>query len=188
MPESHTTVSLGGKRSFSVVLGSIVEADVDVIVNAANSRLAHGGGVAGVISRAAGPGLDEASRAWLRREGPVPVGGVAVTAAGHLPFEAVIHAVGPRQGEGDEEEKLTSAVASALDAADERGWRSVAFPAISAGIFGVPYDVCARAYVAGVRRHFRETPDSTVTDIRICLYDPDPDLLEAVEEAMEAGS
>lgn len=187
MPDVHRTVSFGDERAFSVTLGSIVEEDVDAIVNAANSRLAHGGGVAAVIAGAAGSRLNEESRAHVRENGPVPVGEAAVTTAGDLPHRGVVHAVGPQQGEGDEEEKLTSAVSSALDRVDEQGWTSVALPAVSAGIFGVPYDVCARAYVAGVRRHFAERPGSSVREVRLCLFDPDQELLDDVDRALEEG-
>lgn len=185
MPEAHRTVSLDGGRTFSVTLGSIVEEDVDAIVNAANSRLAHGGGVAAVISKAAGSALDEESRRHVRENGPVPVGDAAVTTAGDLLHRGVVHAVGPQQGEGEEREKLASAVSSSLDRVDERGWASVALPAISAGIFGVPYDVCARAYVTGVKRHLDERPDSSVREVRLCLFDPDDELLDEVERALE---
>lgn len=187
MTEAHTRAEIDGERAFSVELGDIKEADVDAIVNAANGRLDHGGGVAAAIASAAGPALNEESRAHVRENGPVPTGEAAVTTAGNLPHRGVIHAVGPRQGEGDEEEKLTRAVAAALDRAAERDWSSVALPAISAGIFGVPYEICARSYVAGVRRHLEARPDSSVTDVRLCLFQPDDELLDAVERALEEG-
>lgn len=185
MPEVHRKVSIDGDRSLSVTLGSIVDEDVDAIVNAANSRLEHGGGVAAVIAGAAGSKLREASRERVRSEGEVPVGGAVTTTAGELSHRGVIHAVGPRQGEGDEEEKLASAVATSLLRAHEEGWRSVALPAISAGIFGVPPQTCADAYAKGVERHFREHPGSSVTDVRLCLFEPDPELLEAVDAALD---
>jgi len=187
MPDLHTRVEIDDGRAFSITLGDITEEDVDAIVNAANGQLSHGGGVAAAIASAAGPALSEESRAWVREHGPVPTGGAAVTTAGDLPHRGVIHAVGPRQGEGNEEEKLTAAVAASLDRAAERGWSSVALPAISAGIFGVPYDVCARAYVAGTKRHLENEPDSPVTDVRLCLFRPDDELLGAVEDALEEG-
>lgn len=185
MPELHRATPLDGVRSFDVVLGDITAQDVDAIVNAANSHLSHGGGVAAAIARAGGPELERASREHVREEGPVPAGDAAVTRAGDLPHQGVIHAVGPRQGDGDEEETLTRAVAAALDRAHENGWRSVAMPAISAGIFGVPYDVCARAYLAGVRRHLDLTPDSSLERVILCLYRPDEALVEAVDAVLD---
>ncbi|MGQ0654191.1 MAG: macro domain-containing protein, partial [Betaproteobacteria bacterium] len=136
----------------------------DAIVNAANGHLAHGGGVAGIVSRAAGPALQAESDAIVQRDGPLPTGGAAITTAGKLPFKGVIHAVGPRQGEGDEEAKLERALVSAFILAKERGWETLAFPAVSSGIFAVPLDVCARAYLKAARR-------SALSQVRLCLRD-----------------
>jgi O-acetyl-ADP-ribose deacetylase len=146
------------------VRGNLLEEPVDAIVNAANGALAHGGGIAGVIARAAGPALQEESSRLVQTRGIVPTGGAVVTAAGKLPFKGVIHAVGPRFGEGDEEAKLVRALTSAFALASERQWQSVAFPAVSAGIFAVPLDICARAYVAAARR-------SPLRNVRLCLRD-----------------
>lgn len=187
MSEIRRTVQIDDVRTFRVTLGDITAEDVDAIVNAANSRLAHGGGVAAAIARAAGPALNEESREWVREHGPVPTGEAVVTGAGKLPHEGVIHAVGPREGEGDEEELLASAVANALDRVHDRGWRSVALPAISAGVFAVPYDVCARGYAGGVRRHLEEHPDSGVREVRLTLFQPDEALLDAVDLALDAA-
>ncbi|MGQ0544300.1 MAG: macro domain-containing protein [Betaproteobacteria bacterium] len=137
---------------------------MDAIVNAANGHLAHGGGVAGVISRAAGPELQEQSNDLVRRNGPFPTGSAVVTTAGKLPFKGVIHAVGPRYGEGDEEAKLFQALVSAFREAEKQGWNSVSFPAVSSGIFAVPLDVCARAYVRAARA-------SPLGKVRLCLRD-----------------
>ena len=137
---------------------------MDAIVNAANGHLAHGGGVAGIISRAAGPELQAESDALIRSLGPLPTGSAVVTTAGRLPFKGVIHAVGPRQGEGNEESKLFQALTSAFARANEKGWTSVSFPAVSSGIFAVPLEVCARAYVKAARA-------SPLRNVRLCLRD-----------------
>ncbi|MCR4411817.1 MAG: macro domain-containing protein [Thermoguttaceae bacterium] len=163
------SVELPGGRRLHLSIGNLLDEPVDAIVNAANSHLAHGGGVAGAIARAAGRSLQEESSAYVRDHGPVPVGSAVVTTAGALRYKGVIHAVGPSQGMGDEAEKLASAVCSALDRAHERGWASVAMPGISSGIFAVPPDTCARAYVQGVLRHFRGQADSAVREVRITL-------------------
>jgi O-acetyl-ADP-ribose deacetylase (regulator of RNase III) len=147
-----------------VVRGNLLEEPVDAIVNAANGRLAHGGGVAGVISRAAGPELQAESDRLVREHGPFPTGSAVITTAGKLPFKGVIHAVGPRQGEGDEDSKLVRALTSAFACAKERGWTSVSFPAVSSGIFAVPLEVCARAYVKAARA-------SPLSNVRLCLRD-----------------
>ena len=93
-----------------MVRGNLLEEPVDAIVNAANGHLAHGGGVAGIIARAAGPDLQKESDLLVQKHGAFPTGSAVVTTAGKLPFKGVIHAVGPRQGEGDEEEKLVRAL------------------------------------------------------------------------------
>ena len=144
--------------------GNLLEEPVDAIVNAANGHLAHGGGVAGIISRAAGPALQEESDRLVASRGPFPTGSAVATTAGKLPFKGVIHAVGPRYGEGDEEEKLVRALSAAFALAAERGWQSVAFPAVSAGIFAVPLEICARAYLAAARR-------AKLSKVRLCLRD-----------------
>jgi O-acetyl-ADP-ribose deacetylase len=147
-----------------VVRGNLLEEPVDAIVNAANGQLAHGGGVAGVISRAAGPALQAESDRAVAERGPFPAGSAVVTTAGRLPFKGVIHAVGPRFGEGDEESKLVRALLSAWRCAGERGWESVSFPAVSSGIFAVPLEVCARAYLAAARQ-------APLRKVRLCLRD-----------------
>ena len=144
--------------------GNLLDEPVDAIVNAANGHLAHGGGVAAIISRAAGPELQAESDRLVRERGPFPTGSAVVTTAGKLPFKGVIHAVGPRQGEGDEEAKLFQALASAFEKARERNWQSVSFPAVSSGIFAVPLPVCARAYLKAMRA-------APLSKVRLCLRD-----------------
>lgn len=133
-------------------------------MNAANGHLAHGGGIAGIISRAAGPELQAECERIVARLGALPAGTAAVTTAGRLAFKGVIHAVGPRYGEGDEEAKLFKALSAAFACARERGWESVSFPAVSSGIFAVPLDICARAYVRAARA-------SPLRNVRLCLRD-----------------
>ena len=144
--------------------GNLLEEPVDAIVNAANGHLAHGGGVAGIISRAAGPQLQKESDLLVQKQGAFPTGAAVVTSAGKLPFKGVIHAVGPRQGEGDEEAKLYLALVTAFARAREHHWESVSFPAVSSGIFAVPLDVCARAYLKAMRA-------SPLSQVRLCLRD-----------------
>ena len=144
--------------------GNLLDEPVDAIVNAANGHLAHGGGVAGIISRAAGPDLQRESDVLVQKHGPFPTGSAVVTTAGKLPFKGVIHAVGPRQGEGDEESKLLLALQNSLTEAKRRGWSAVSFPAVSSGIFAVPLDVCARAYLKAMRA-------SPLPQVRLCLRD-----------------
>ena len=148
--------------------GNLLEEPVEAIVNAANGHLAHGGGVAGIISRAAGPELQAESDRLVAERGPFATGAAVVTGAGKLPFKGVIHAVGPRYGEGNEEAKLVEALTEAFARARERGWQSVSFPAVSAGIFAVPLEICARAYLKAARRSLQS---AGLRNVRLCLRD-----------------
>lgn len=99
------------------------------------------------------------------------MGGVALTSAGALQAKHVIHAVGPRMGEGDEDRKLSDAVANSLALAEEQGFASIALPAISSGIFGFPKDRCAHILVGEAARFCEEHPSSRLRDIRFTLID-----------------
>jgi len=147
-----------------VVRSDLLKEPVEAIVNAANGHLAHGGGVAGIIARAAGPALQAESDALVAARGPLASGSAVVTTAGALPFKGVIHAIGPRYGEGDEERKLFDALTNSFSLAQEKGWESVAFPAVSSGIFAVPLEICARAYLKAARA-------SPLRKVRLCLRD-----------------
>ncbi|MEM0087650.1 MAG: ADP-ribose-binding protein [Thermofilum sp.] len=157
-----------GRLKVELVEGDITELEADAIVNAANSYLKHGGGVAAAIVRKGGQVIQEESDRWVRERGPVPVGGVAVTSAGKLKARYVIHAVGPRFGEEGGDEKLASAVRNSLGKAEELGLRSIALPAISTGVFGYPYDRCARI-TARVLKEFAPSARS-LERVTVCLY------------------
>jgi len=177
------SISLPGERTFSVVLADLLSEPVDCIVNAANGFLSHGGGVAAAIARAAGDDLEREGDSIVRERGPIPVGEAVVTTAGKLPFKGVIHAVGPRKGEGNEENKLVQALRLAFLRATEKRWESISFPAVSSGIFAVPLDVCARAYVIAVTEFFRDHPDSSLRTVRLTLFEGP--LVELVLNEME---
>ncbi|WP_069806609.1 ADP-ribose-binding protein [Vulcanisaeta thermophila] len=150
-----------------IVKGDITEIEADAIVNAANSYLEHGGGVAGAIVRKGGWEIQEESREWVRKYGPVPVGGVAVTRAGRLKAKYIIHAVGPRCGV-EPIEKLRDAVINSLRKAEELRLTSIAFPAISTGIFGCPYDEAAKIMARAIRDEANNL--KSIKRIIICLY------------------
>lgn len=122
-----------------LIEGNITEMETEAIVNAANAQLVLGGGVAGDIRRKGGPTIQQE----CNKIGGTFVGGAVLTGAGKLKATYVIHAVGPRKGEGDEDEKLKNATLNSLKIADEKGIRSISFPAISTGIFGFPIQRCA---------------------------------------------
>ncbi len=138
---------LGGR--VETTLGDITRLSVDAIVNAANTTLLGGGGVDGAIHRAAGPGLLEECRAL----GGARTGEVKMTRGHRLPARHVLHAVGPiwRGGEEDEEELLASCYREALRLAAERGLGSVAFPAISTGVYAFPLEPATRIALEEVR-------------------------------------
>jgi len=143
----------------SAVLADITSLDVDAIVNAANPRLVPGGGVCGAIHRAAGPDLARACAAVA----PCPVGDARITPGFHLKARFVIHAVGPVwQGGGHREpDLLAAAYRASLLLAGNHALISVAFPAISTGIFGYPLEDATDVAVATVRDTLRDAPSLT---------------------------
>ncbi|MEK7996893.1 MAG: macro domain-containing protein [Planctomycetota bacterium] len=128
-----------GDHVLELLDGDITEMDTDAIVNAANAQLVLGGGVAGAIRRKGGPKI----QAECDKIGGTFVGGAVITTGGKLKARHVIHAVGPRMGEGDEDQKLRNATLNSLKVADENRLKSIAFPAVSTGIFGFPIERCA---------------------------------------------
>ena len=138
-----------------VVQGDITKLEVDAIVNAANSALGGGGGVDGAIHRAAGPELAEEAR----RLAPCPTGGAVITSGYRLPAKYVIHAVGPvwRGGGANEAELLASCYRKSLSLAVEHGARTIAFPAISTGIYGYPLDQATEIAVRETAAFLRGT-------------------------------
>jgi O-acetyl-ADP-ribose deacetylase (regulator of RNase III) len=186
-----------------LVEGDITEMDVDAIVNAANERLAHGGGVAGVISRKGGPAIQSESDAWVQSHGRVPTGSAAITSGGRLKVgenrRFVIHAVGPvYDGTDRSAELLASAVRAALRMADDRGLKSVALPAISTGIFGYPMEEAARvmlraaiAYLEGAgperEPQVRSRRKTGLERVVFCLYGQSAFDVFARELAARAG-
>jgi len=154
-------------KILEIVQGDITEEKVDAIVNAANSHLKHGGGVAGAIVRKGGWIIQKESD----KIGFVPTGQAAITTGGNLPAKYVIHAVGPRWGEGNENEKLKNAVQNSLKLAEEHDITSLSMPVISSGIFGFPKEQCAEIILSGIREYTAQNPEGSLREIRICLFD-----------------
>jgi O-acetyl-ADP-ribose deacetylase (regulator of RNase III) len=166
MTENRTdrvTVTLD-RTQLELVEGDITDQDVGAIVNAANEQLQLGTGVAGAIRRKGGPSIQEE----CDRIGGTPVGTAVMTGGGHLKARWVIHAVGPRMGDGDEDKKLAAAVRSSLALADRRGVKSIALPAISTGNFGFPIDRAARIMLTEIHRFLQG--GTKLERVVLCLH------------------
>ncbi len=161
--DSNMDVKIGN-RTLELVEGDITEMDTDAIVNAANAQLVLGGGVAGAIRRKGGPRIQEE----CDRIGGTSVGGAVITTGGDLKARHVIHAVGPRMGEGNEDEKLRNATLNSLKVADEHGLKSIAFPAVSTGIFGFPIGRCAEIMLGAAVEHLRGK--TGIERVVFCLF------------------
>ncbi len=143
-------------QTLQIAQGDITLEAVDAIVNAANEHLQHGGGVAWAIAKKGGSAIQKESNEWIRQHGTVSHAHPAWTSGGLLPAKYVIHAVGPVwiNGRDDEDAKLESAISGSLQVADELQCSSIAFPAISTGIFGFPKDRAAKIIVSAIEKYF----------------------------------
>ena len=150
-----------------LAVGDITTETTDAIVNAANSRLAGGGGVDGAIHRAGGPTIME----QCRRIGGCPTGQAVITTAGNLNTRYIIHAVGPHyyQGTGKEAALLKSAYLESIKLASKHHLRSIAFPAISTGAYGYPLHEAAQIALRTIIEYIRENPDIQL--VKFILYD-----------------
>ena len=144
--------------------GDITDMEVDAVVNAANAQLILGAGVAGAIRRKGGPTIQEE----CNKIGGTHVGGAVITTGGNLKATHVIHAVGPRMGEGNEDQKLKNATLNSLKLMDEHKLKSIAFPAISTGIFGYPIDKCAKIMIHTVKDYLMG--DTTIKEVYFVLF------------------
>lgn len=151
-------------KTLELVEGDITELDTDAIVNAANSSLILGAGVAGAIRNKGGPAI----QAECNKIGSCPAGEAVITTGGNLKAKHVIHAVGPRMGEGDEDEKLNNATLNSLKVADENQIKSIAFPAISTGIFGFPIQRCAEIMLSATILYLQGK--TNLEKVVFCLY------------------
>jgi len=182
MSNIRATYPLSSQARVEIVQGDLTQERVDAIVNAANSHLAHGGGVAGAIIRAGGWSIQQESDEWVRQHGPVSNSSPAYTNAGKLPARYVIHAVGPIWGEGDEDRKLADAVRGSLRLASQLELKSIAFPAISTGIFGFPKQRAAQIFFTTLNEFFKNEPASGLEQVRITLLD-----MESLQIFLEEG-
>jgi O-acetyl-ADP-ribose deacetylase (regulator of RNase III) len=159
-------VNIGGHK-LELVEGDITDLDTDAIVNAANAQLILGAGVAGAIRRKGGPQIQQE----CDKIGGTFVGGAVLTTGGRLKARHVIHAVGPRMGEGDEDNKLRNATLNSLRLADEHHLRSIAFPALSTGIFGFPLQRCAALMLHTTAEYLQG--NTGLDQVVFCLFGQD---------------
>jgi O-acetyl-ADP-ribose deacetylase (regulator of RNase III) len=146
--------------------GNLVLLEVEAVVNAANKNLILGGGVAGAIRQFGGPSIQEE----CDKIGPISVGEAAITGAGNLKAEYVIHAVGPVYGEGNEDAKLANATLNSLRIAKEKKIKSIAFPAISTGIFRFPLKRCSEIMIKVAIDFLKNEENEYPKEIIYCLY------------------
>lgn len=165
--------SYGDGKFFKAGVADLLSAPVDAIVNPANSGLSHGGGLAAIISNEAGSDLDDECDRIVKKYGKVPVTLGVPTSAFNLPYKGIIHSVGPQMGEGDEQAKLERTITNALQIAEKKEWLSIAFPAISTGIFGVPKQICAEAFKSAIPTYWNSSADTSVSFIFLCLTGDD---------------
>ena len=161
-----------GKGVLEIAQGDITALAVDAIVNAANQHLAHGGGVAAAISRKGGPTIQQESDALISTRGTLKTGEAVITGGGKLAATFVIHAVGPiwsRHDPAEADRLLRAAVKSSLTLAEEKGLKSIAFPAISTGIYGFPIERAAPLMLQEAKRFLEG--ETGVERVLVCLYD-----------------
>jgi O-acetyl-ADP-ribose deacetylase len=183
MAETINKYQFASGQNLEICRGDITKVDTNAIVNAANSQLMHGGGVAAAIARQGGETIDRESREWVKIHGPVTNSKPAITSGGNLPCKFVIHAVGPIWGEGDEDRKLEDAIKGSLIAAEGLNAISIAFPAISTGIYGFPKDRAAKIIIRSIQEYFKENPVSKINTVKIVLIDEPT--LQAFRDAFE---
>jgi O-acetyl-ADP-ribose deacetylase (regulator of RNase III) len=169
MPSTPILVAEVGSTTLEVCVADITTLDVDAIVNAANRTLLGGGGVDGAIHRAAGPQL----LAECRTLGGADTGSAKITRGYRLPAKYIVHAVGPvwQGGSGDEDDLLASCYRAALDLAAAHALTSIAFPAISTGIYAFPPDRAARIAVGTVTAEITAAPRG-ITRVVFCCFAP----------------
>jgi len=160
---------LFGDRELLLGVYDLLMAPVDVIVNPANSGLSHDGGLAAQILAAAGDSLEEQSKQLIREYRQIDSGMAVYTEAGRLSYKAVIHAVGPTLGEGDEQYKIERAISRSLQLCEINNWCSIAFPAISTGHFNVPVQTCAQAVFRSITHFWDARHECVVEKIVLCL-------------------
>ena len=162
-------IIIGGKNII-IKKGDLTEEATDAIVNPANSYLKHGGGATWAIVNKGGSIIQKESDDIVSENGPIPIGQAVITESGSLPCKYVIHAIGPKNGEGNEPEKLRQTVLSALELANKKMLTSISMPAISSGIYGFPKPLCAKILIE-TAAEFLKQDDLYLTTVVMCNDD-----------------
>jgi glutamate racemase len=171
IPTAAVSAVRVGETTVTAMVGDLTSMPVDAVVNAANNDLTHGGGIALAIARAGGPPIDEESAEWVAAYGPIEPGVAALTSAGLMPTRYVIHVAGPIYAEGqDNAALLSAAVLASLDMGDEIEARTMAIPAISAGIYGYPPDDATRVIAESVA-DYASSDETCLAAVRLVGYD-----------------
>ena len=159
-------IRMPNNKIIRLIKGDITDQNVDVVVNPANSYLKHGGGVAGAIVRKGGKIIQTESD----KIGFVPVGCSVITTSGELPCKGIIHTVGPKMGEGNEDFKLSKSIHSSLSLASDNSFKSISIPAISSGIFGFPKDRCVNILLDESIK-FLQNNNTSLQTLEFCIID-----------------
>jgi O-acetyl-ADP-ribose deacetylase (regulator of RNase III) len=169
---NHMEIDFPNGKTLRLVIGDITKIQVDAIVNAANSGLRGGGGVDGAIHRAGGPAIMSELAEIRASSGGCPPGSAVVTGAGALPAHYVFHAVGPIYQDGlrGEAEHLANCYRKCLELAEQHGVHTIAFPAISTGVYGYPIEEAAGIALETIASRLTD-PECRVRDVLIVLFD-----------------
>lgn len=183
---------LYGDRELLLGVSDLLTSSVEVIVSPATSSLDHGAGLAEQILALAGDELQQQSRQLIREYGEIASGMALFTGAGNLPYRAVIHAVAPVMGEGDEQRRIEQAVSRSLLLCEANEWHSVAFPALGSGRLAVPVEICAAAFFRAITSFWDARHECAVGRIELCLeeetFRPFFDAFREESMAGEAGA
>lgn len=171
--ESEFSIFFEEGKAFKIGVRDLLSAPVDAIVNPTNSGLSFGGGLSAIISEQAGPDLDHECERIIKKIGKIKVTLAVPTKAGYLPFKGIIHAVGPRMMDDNAQIMLEKTIKNCLILADKKGWKSIAIPAISTGINGIPKKTCAAAFRNAVSLFWQENKGSSLNLVWLCLMEND---------------
>jgi O-acetyl-ADP-ribose deacetylase (regulator of RNase III) len=164
---------LFGDRELQLRVADLLSISVDVIVNPANTGLSHVDGLSVEILQQAGEALTKESEQFIREHGQLESGMAVYTTAGNLPYKAVVHAVSPVMGEGDEQYKIEQVVGRALRLCEINEWQSIAFPALGSDVFNVPVEISARGFFRAITSYWDARIESSPEKIVLCLSEND---------------